>query len=41
MDVVDKIRKVSTGSRAGHQDVPREAVVIEKVIVQEAVDSEK
>jgi len=28
MDVVDKIRKVKTGSRAGHQDVPLEDVVI-------------
>ena len=29
-DVVDKIRKVKTGNRAGHQDVPMEDVVIEK-----------
>jgi peptidyl-prolyl cis-trans isomerase B (cyclophilin B) len=29
MDVVDKIRKVATGSRKGHQDVPVENVVIE------------
>lgn len=29
MDVVDKIRKVATGSRQGHQDVPVENVVIE------------
>jgi len=28
MDVVDKIRKVKTGNRAGHQDVPLEDVVI-------------
>jgi len=28
MDVLDKIRKVKTGSRAGHQDVPLEDVVI-------------
>jgi len=28
MDVVDKIRKVKTGSRSGHQDVPLEDVVI-------------
>jgi len=27
---VDKIKKVATGSAGGHQDVPREAVVIEK-----------
>ena len=30
MDVVDKIRKVSTASRKGHQDVPVENVLIEK-----------
>jgi peptidyl-prolyl cis-trans isomerase B (cyclophilin B) len=28
MDVVDKIKKVKTGNRAGHQDVPQEDVVI-------------
>jgi len=28
-DVVDKIRKVRTGNKAGHQDVPVENVVIE------------
>ena len=30
MDVVDKIKKVKTGNRAGHQDVPLEDVVITK-----------
>ncbi len=30
-DVVDKIGKVKTGNRAGHQDVPVDAVVIERV----------
>lgn len=30
MDVVDKIRKVATTNRKGHQDVPVENVVIEK-----------
>ena len=30
MDVVDKIKGVETGSKHGHQDVPREDVVIEK-----------
>lgn len=30
MDVVDKIKSVKTTSRAGHQDVPAESVVIEK-----------
>jgi peptidyl-prolyl cis-trans isomerase B (cyclophilin B) len=29
-DVVDKIRKVKTGSKGGHQDVPVEDVIIEK-----------
>lgn len=33
MDVVDKIKAVKTASRAGHQDVPVEPVVIEKAIV--------
>lgn len=35
MDVVDKIKAVSTTSRSGHQDVPAETVVIEKAIVSE------
>ncbi|WP_341232282.1 peptidylprolyl isomerase [uncultured Methylophaga sp.] len=35
MDVVDAIRKVKTTMRGGHQDVPEEAVVIEKAIVVE------
>lgn len=34
-DVVDRIRKVRTGSRAGHQDVPVEIVVIERAEVTE------
>jgi peptidyl-prolyl cis-trans isomerase B (cyclophilin B) len=29
MDVVDKIAKVKTGNKAGHQDVPVDDVVIE------------
>lgn len=28
MDVIDKLKKVKTGNRAGHQDVPLEDVVI-------------
>jgi peptidyl-prolyl cis-trans isomerase B (cyclophilin B) len=32
-DVVDKIRKVKTGSRSGHQDVPLEDVVVRKAHV--------
>jgi peptidyl-prolyl cis-trans isomerase B (cyclophilin B) len=35
MDVVDKIKAVQTTSRGGHQDVPVDDVVIEKVIVNE------
>ncbi len=37
-DVVDRIRKVRTGMRAGHQDVPVEAVVIERAEVTEAAE---
>ena len=33
MDVVNKIKNVSTGNRGMHQDVPLEAVIIEKVTV--------
>ena len=34
-DVVDSMRKVRTGMRAGHQDVPTDNIVIEKAEVQE------
>jgi peptidyl-prolyl cis-trans isomerase B (cyclophilin B) len=34
-DVVDRIRKVRTGSKAGHQDVPVESVIIERAEVTE------
>ena len=30
-DVVDRIKKVKTGSKAGHQDVPMEDVIIQSV----------
>ena len=33
MDVVEKIKSVKTGSAGGHQDVPVDAVIIEKVTV--------
>lgn len=33
MDVIDKIKLVKTTSRAGHQDVPVEPVLIEKAVV--------
>lgn len=36
MDAVDAIRQVTTGSKGGHQDVPSEAVVIERVTVGDA-----
>lgn len=35
MDVVEQIKTVETGSRAGHQDVPKEAVIIEKAEIIE------
>ncbi|WP_119977060.1 peptidylprolyl isomerase [Shewanella algidipiscicola] len=35
MDVVNKIKAVATGNRGMHQDVPLEAVVIEKVTIAE------
>jgi peptidyl-prolyl cis-trans isomerase B (cyclophilin B) len=40
MDVIDKMKKVATGSRAGHQDVPNEAIIIEKVTINEAASAE-
>ena len=33
MEVVEKIKKVDTGNQGGHQDVPKEPVVIERVSV--------
>ena len=35
LDVVQEIEKVSTGTSGGHQDVPNEDVVIEKVTVED------
>lgn len=35
MDVVDKIKKVATTSKQGHQNVPVDNVVIEKVTVKD------
>ncbi len=35
MDVVDKIKALSTTNRMGHQDVPVDDVIIEKVTVSE------
>jgi len=36
MDVVEKIKSVKTGSKAGHQDVPVEDVVIESATILDA-----
>ncbi len=33
MDAIEKIKAVKTGNKAGHQDVPVDAVIIEKVTV--------
>jgi len=38
MDVVDKIKAVATTTRSGHQDVPVDAVIIEKVA--EAIEAD-
>jgi peptidyl-prolyl cis-trans isomerase B (cyclophilin B) len=35
LDVVDKIKKVKTGSKGFHQDVPVDDVVIEKAVIVE------
>ena len=35
-DVLDKIRSVETGNKSGHQDVPKETVVIESISVTAA-----
>ncbi|MBE6366395.1 MAG: hypothetical protein E7052_00605 [Lentisphaerae bacterium] len=35
MDVVNKIKTVKTGGRAGHQDVPKEDVIILEAVVEE------
>ncbi|WJF91229.1 peptidylprolyl isomerase [Paraburkholderia bonniea] len=35
LDVVEKIRKVKTGSKGFHQDVPLEDVIVEKAVIVE------
>lgn len=40
MDVVNKIKQVKTTSRAGHQDVPAEDVIIISAEIVEASDAE-
>ena len=35
MEIVDEIAKVATGNNGHHQDVPKEAVIIEKVTLKE------
>lgn len=37
-DVLEKIRNVPTTSRSGHQDVPKEAVIIESIVVDDDGD---
>ena len=39
MDVVNKIKKVATTSRSGHQNVPVDKVMIEQVVVKEETDT--
>ena len=36
-DIVDKIKGVDTGAHGPHQDVPKEAVIIEKVTISESI----
>jgi peptidyl-prolyl cis-trans isomerase B (cyclophilin B) len=36
MDVVDRIRKVTTSTQQGYQDVPVEPVIIEKAVISES-----
>ena len=35
-DVLDKIRTVETGNKSGHQDVPKDSIVIESITVTAA-----
>jgi peptidyl-prolyl cis-trans isomerase B (cyclophilin B) len=35
MDVIDRIRRVKTGTQQGYQDVPVEPVIIEKAVISE------
>lgn len=41
MDIADKISQVATGSSAGHQDVPVEEVIVNKVTIDEEVIVDK
>jgi len=40
MDVVDEIAKVNTGNSGHHQDVPKEAIIIESLSIREPTDTE-
>ncbi|OGT50826.1 MAG: peptidylprolyl isomerase [Gammaproteobacteria bacterium RIFCSPHIGHO2_12_FULL_42_13] len=40
LDIVDKMKPVATTHRAGHQDVPVDDIIIEKVIVNEMSDTQ-
>jgi peptidyl-prolyl cis-trans isomerase B (cyclophilin B) len=35
LDIVEKIKKVKTGSKGFHQDVPADDVIIEKAVIVE------
>jgi peptidyl-prolyl cis-trans isomerase B (cyclophilin B) len=35
MDIVDKIKKVTTTNKSGHENVPVDAIIIEKVLIEE------
>jgi len=40
MDVVDEIAKVKTGNSGHHQDVPKEAIVIESISIEESTNTD-
>ena len=40
MDVVDEIAKVRTGNSGHHQDVPKEAIIIESVSIQDPTETD-
>lgn len=35
MDIVDEIAKITTGNSGHHQDVPTEAIIIEKTTIED------
>jgi hypothetical protein len=36
MDVINKIKSVSTGTRSGHQDVPQDGIEITATVISDA-----